>query len=306
VLPGEHNTLDNAVQIKDPAISYAIYGTLHEAGEADYYTVTLRKGDPMEFSVLTPVAGSFAPWLIITGPGISPNGTVPQSVVVPAGETTTVVTGFRSLNPEYEPFTPMAMYKTAMFNGKAQADGKYIVAVYTPIEGGPYSLAAGTVESFTATEWIMLPISVINIRFWQEQSLLLIFGPYLLIIAIGLVLFFLRPGRKKISPAAFCGFLAGLLYIGTSAEILLQTGISLANSTAGLSVLVTMTFAMIALIAGAVAVLNSIRLPELKPIKFRVLMIVIGIVGLLAWSGLIIGPVLAFLAAIITEMDYKF
>ena len=80
VLSGNHNSLATATQISDPAISYAIYGTLHEAGEADYYTVTLRKGDPMDFMVSTPEQGSFAPWLVVSGLGITPQGTVPEGM----------------------------------------------------------------------------------------------------------------------------------------------------------------------------------------------------------------------------------
>ena len=90
VLSGDHNTLATATQIKDPAVSYAIYGTLHEAGEADYYTVTMQKGDPLYFMASTPEQGSFAPWLVIAGPGLPPQGTVPEGIEVPEGDTAVV------------------------------------------------------------------------------------------------------------------------------------------------------------------------------------------------------------------------
>jgi hypothetical protein len=32
VLPGDHNSLATSVHIKDPAVSSAMYGTLHEGG----------------------------------------------------------------------------------------------------------------------------------------------------------------------------------------------------------------------------------------------------------------------------------
>ena len=182
VLSGNHNSLATATQIGDPAISYAIYGTLHEAGEADYYTVTLQKGDPMNFMVSTPEQGSFAPWLVIAGPGILPQGTVPENIELPGGDTAAVVPGVRPLDAEYEPFSPMAMFPTAMYEGTAPADGMYVIAVYTPDDEGPYTLASGKLESFTATEWIMIPVTMIGVRFWQEQPLLLIFGPYLAIL----------------------------------------------------------------------------------------------------------------------------
>jgi hypothetical protein len=56
------------------------------------------------------------------------------------------------LNADYEPFTPIAGYQTAMYDGLAPSTGTYIIAVYTPGEAGPYTLATGTLEAFTASE----------------------------------------------------------------------------------------------------------------------------------------------------------
>ena len=301
VLPGDHNSLATAMQIKDPAITYAIYGTLHEAGEADYYTVSLRKGDMLNFMVNVPLPGNFAPWLVIAGPGLSPQGIVPPGVELPAGDQAVVITGTRPVSADYEPFSPMAMYQTAMYSGKAPADGTYVIAVYTPADGGPYTLATGTLESFTLPEWIMVPVDLIGVRLWQGQSLLLIFGPYLAVLVIGAGLLFRWPGRKPISPASWTGLVAGLLYLGSGTALLIQTGIAVRMAAAGLAVLVTLAFAAIAFGAGAAAVSASVRSPDPTPRKFRVLMAVVGIAGIAAWSGLIIGPVLAFVAALIPD-----
>jgi hypothetical protein len=298
VLSGDHNSLATAMHIKDQAISYAIYGTLHEAGEADYYTVTMRKGDPLTFSVSTPAQGSFAPWLVIAGPGLSPQGTVPATIDLPKKDTAVVVTGVRPLNAEYEPFSPMAMFPTASYEGTAPEDGTYVIAVYTPGDGGPYTLASGKLESFTATEWIMVPVNLIGVRLWQEQSLLLIFGPYLVVLIAGMVLVLRWPGRQRMSTAAWFGLVAGLLYLGSGTATLLQTGIALQMATAGPAVLVTLVLAAIPIGAGAAAVSISLRSSESTPVRFRLQMAAIGIVGLVAWGGLIIGPVLAFVAAL--------
>jgi len=300
VLPGDHNTLATAMPIKDPAITYAIYGTLHEAGEADYYTVFLRKGDTLNFMVNTPVQGSFAPWLVIAGPGLSPQGSVPQGVELPAGDQAVVIRGGRPASADYEPFSPIAIYPTAMYSDKAPADGTYVIAVYTPADGGPYTLATGTLEAFTASEWILVPVDLIGVRLWQGQSLLLIFGPYLAVLVIGAGLV-LRSGRKRMTPAAWSGFIAGLLYIGAGAATLLQTGIALQMTSVSLAVLVTLVFAAIALGTGATAVMMAVRSTEATKRRFRVLMAVIGMAGLAAWAGLIIGPVLAFISALIPD-----
>jgi len=300
VLSGDHNTLATATPIKDPAVSYAIYGTLHEAGEADYYTVTLRKGDPLYFMVSTPEQGSYAPWLIVAGPpALSPQGTVPEGVEVPEGDTAVVVAGVRPLNAEYEPFSPMAIYPIAQYEGTAPADGEYVIAVYTPDVVGPYILASGKLEAFTATEWIMIPVTMIGVRLWQEQSLWLIFGPYFAILIAGIVLILRWPGHQKLNIAAWSGFFAGLLYLGSGTATLLQTGIALQVATAGPAVLITLIIAAIQIGAGTAAVSISLRSTVPTSTRFRIEMVVIGIVGLVAWAGLIVGPLLAFIAALI-------
>jgi hypothetical protein len=299
VLPGDHNSLATAMQIEDPAISYAIYGTLHEAGEADYYRVSLRKGDALNFMVTIPDQGNFTPWLVIAGPGLFPQGTVPPDVEMPAGDPAVVVTGKQPPGADYEPFSPMALYPTAIYAGKAPLDGTYVIAVYTPAGGGPYSLATGTTESFTVSEWIMVPVDLIGVRLWQGQSLVLIFGPYLAVLAIGAGFLFRMPERKRMSPASWSGLVAGLFYLGSGTALLLQTGIALRMAPAGPAVLVTLAFAAIAFGLGAAAVSASIRSPDPALWRFRVLMAVIGIAGLAAWAGLIAGPVLALVTAII-------
>ncbi|MDD1712477.1 MAG: hypothetical protein LUQ69_04830, partial [Methanoregulaceae archaeon] len=283
----------------DPAVSYAIYGTLHEAGEADYYTVTMQKGDPLYFMASTPDQGSFAPWLVIAGPGLPPQGTVPEGIEVPEGDTAVVVTGVRPLNAEYEPFSPMAIFPTALYEGTAPADGTYVIAVYTPDAVGPYTLASGKLESFTATEWIMIPVTMIGVRFWQEQPFWLIFGPYLVVLIAGLALILRWPGHQRMNTASWIGIVAGLLYLGSGAATLLQTIIALQVATADSAVLITLIIAAIQIGAGAAAVYISLNSSDPSSMKFRIQMVIIGIVGLVAWAGLVIGPVLAFAAALI-------
>jgi MFS family permease len=249
----------------------------------------------------TPVQGNFAPWLVIAGPGLSPQGTIPAGVDLPTGDQAAVIVGVRPASADYEPFSPMAMYQTGMYTGKAPEDGTYVIAVYTPAGGGPYSLATGTLETFTIPEWIMVPVDLIGIRLWQGQSLLLIFGPYLAVLVIGTGIFILRPGRKRMTPAAWSGFIAGLVYLGSGAATMLQTGIALLGARAGAAVFVTLVFAAIALGAGAAAVSASIRSPDPTLRRFRGLMAVIGIAGIAAWAGVILGPVLAFASALIPD-----
>jgi hypothetical protein len=97
---------------------------------------------------------------------------------------------------------------------------------------------------------------------------------------------------------AFPGFIAGLLFIGTGLATLLQTGIALQMARAGPVVLVTLAFAAIAFGAGAAAVRLSLHSGEPAGMRSRITMVAIGVVGLAAWAGVIVGPVLAFVTAI--------
>jgi hypothetical protein len=299
VLSGDHNSVATPTPIGDPAISYAFYGTLHEAGEADYYAITLQKGDSMTFMVSTPVQGVFAPWLVVAGPGITLQGPVPEGIELPAGDTSAVVIGVRPPSADYEPFSPMAIFPTASYEGTAPADGSYIVAVYSPEAVGPYTLASGKLESFTVTEWIMIPVTMIWVRLWQEQQLWLIFGPYLAVLIAGIVFILRSPKSQRMSMAAWFALAAGLMFLGSGTATLLQTAIALQLADAGSAVLITLIFAAIPIGAGASAVYLSLNSSEPPSMKFRIQMVVIGIVGLVAWAGLIVGPLLAFVSALI-------
>lgn len=304
VLPGDHATLATAVKIQDPAVSYAIYGTLHKAGEADYYMVDLQQGDFLRFSVSTPVEGAFAPWLVIAGPGIVQQGTVPQTVEVPAGDQAAVVRGVRPAVADFEPFTPIAGFRTANYSSQAPVNSTYMIAVYTPNEGGPYTLAAGTLESFSPIEWVRVPVDVIGIRLWQGQSPLLIGGPYLAMLAIGLLFFSMRQRKERIIPAAWIGLIAGLFFLGSGVATLFQTGIALQLAPAGPLIVVPLVLAGIALGAGSIAVRGSVKAGDSTPGRFRILMLVVGVVGLVAWAGVIIGPMFAFFAALLPKQTW--
>ena len=183
VLSDSHNSLATAAPIEDPAVSYAIYGTLHESRRSRLLHSTMQKGDPMTFMVSTPGTGKSLPrGSSLQGPELPRRALSRRVLRCRQGTRSAVVKGVRPLNADYEPFSPMAIFPTASYEGTAPADGTYVIAVYSPEAVGPYTLASGKLESFTATEWIMIPVTMIGVRLWQEQPLWLIFGPYLVIL----------------------------------------------------------------------------------------------------------------------------
>jgi hypothetical protein len=46
--------LDRASEIHDPTKSWAIYAQLHEGGEAQYYLLSMRKGENITVSLTAP------------------------------------------------------------------------------------------------------------------------------------------------------------------------------------------------------------------------------------------------------------
>jgi hypothetical protein len=94
--------------------------------------------------------------------------------------------------------------------------------------------------------------------------------------------------------------LAGLLYLGTGASTLCQ--MIRALSLTGYTSLATITliFAIIPILLG-IWILRLARpgLPDTR--QGRISLGVAGVLGLVAWAGLLIGPVLAIVAAVIPE-----
>jgi hypothetical protein len=300
-LPPSSPGLSGAVIIPDPAKSYAYYGTLHEPGEADYYAIALNEGDLLHVQISTPDPGPFTPAMAIMGPGISGQDQVPPFVGVPARSGVIVIPGSRPEEASYEPFTPMSMYEIGSFDTNVTAPGTYYIAVYDTGTTGRYILAPGYVEEFSPVEWVTVPLQVISIRFWQGQSFLLIFGPLIATFVIGLlVILRLRPDMYQ-RPSLFfwAGIVAGLLFVASGVTVLVQMGIALATAGPGAFYSLTLLFAFLPIILGILVIWLANRAGT--GTRSRILMAVLGILGLVVWAGWIIGPAIAIIAAFLPD-----
>ncbi|MCM2465887.1 hypothetical protein [Methanoculleus oceani] len=285
----------SAFVIEDPAKSWVVYDTLPEGPAARYYRFRMEEGERIYATLQVPRAGGFVPGMVLAGPGIESSGTVPPYVGVPEGTGAITVPGSLPEEPEYEPFTPSKLYRLARIDTAAPEAGDYTLAVYTSGEGGNYALALGYVESYTAGEWIRVPVDVVAIHRHEGQPLLLIFAPMIAVLVIGAGLLLRR--RRSLSLFALSGAIAGLLYIGSGAMTLMQTAIAAVGTDAGAALLLTLLFAFISVLLGVWALLVAFR----KPVGAgeRIAMAVLGVLGLVTWAGLVIGPLLAFVAAIL-------
>jgi hypothetical protein len=143
ITTGDNEAIETATHIHDPLKSWAVYAELREGGVANYFEFEMEQGQRLRLSLFTPRESAFTPGLVVMGPGIEPQGTVPAFVTVPAGLDARVVEGQRPDRGSYEPFTPSALYELADLDTTVTAAGTYYVAVYEPTNGGRYGLAVG-------------------------------------------------------------------------------------------------------------------------------------------------------------------
>ncbi len=293
-------SLAEAVVIEDPLKSWVLYEELHEGGEVRYYAMELDAGDRLTVTLFIPRAekDEFLPSLVLMGPGLNGTGEIPAGVEVPNASGTLLVPGRLPTQAGYEPFTPASYYYLLDVDTTAPQHGLYYLAVYESTSGGKYGLAVGYREEFTAEEWILLPFSLVSIRLWEGQSVALIFAPLLLTLLIGLGFLFWKRRRLITSVSGLTGSLAGLLFIGTGAMTLVQTAYALSVAASGSAVL-SLAFGIIPIVLGVVLLRQLARSSETLSFKSRAIIAACGLGGLLVWAGLVAGPVLAFLTAVL-------
>lgn len=310
----ENINLETATYIRDPLKSWAIYGELQQGGEAHYYRFNMKKDQRLRLLLFIPFTTSngknnnennntiFMPELAIMGPGIRSKEKIPDYVEKPEGAGVMVVAGKRPEQAVYEPFTPDSHYEIADLDMNISEDGTYYVAVYNPFQGGRYGLAIGYQEEFKVGEWIMVPVNIIRIHQWEGQSLAFILAPMVAIVIIGCGYIFWQ--RKKGNMAFYSSFgllgsVAGFLYVGSGAIMLVQMLIALSRTALTSSVIITILLILLPLITGSAMMHVAMQAGGGREMKARLKMGMLGIVGLIIWAGLLIGPFLAILVNIL-------
>ena len=298
---GENTGLDAATVIDQPEKSFVIYGHLHEPGDVAYYRFDMSAGQKLHASLMTSGKGAPVPDLIIMGPSLLSFGIPPASLIVPHDTGVIVINGRPPQVPGYEPFTPSATFEVASYSMPVQATGTYYVAVHTSGGEQGYSLAPGFKEEFSATEWLFVPVNVIGIHVWEGQSPFVVLAPCIALVLLGGALQLWQQKRRGIHRSLFswCAILAGLLYLGGATITLTQMVRALSLTGFSPSCMITLIFAAIPIALGVWALRAGMRASHPLPVSARISMGVIGLLGLLFWAGLIVGPVIAFVAAIV-------
>jgi hypothetical protein len=169
----ENDSLETALEIPNPTKSWTLYRELHEKGEAEYYRLHLHEGEKFVISVYIPRNSEpdFVPNLIVMGPNIEEIAPAPITLEIPENSEATLIKGSKPEAPDYEPFTPASYYFTAEYRADVTVEGDYYFAITSDQGEGRYGIAVGYVETFTLTEWIMIPIDVINIHRWYLDNI---------------------------------------------------------------------------------------------------------------------------------------
>ncbi|MDD1719437.1 MAG: hypothetical protein LUQ25_05215 [Methanoregulaceae archaeon] len=303
VLP-DVNGSPGAVLVEDTMKSIALYGRLHTPGEADYFALPMEAGSLLRVSLSTPDPGPFSPLLVVMGPALPENDTLPGSIVVPGGYRSMVIPGSKGPDAEYEPFTPMSTYQVSEYTFSVDTPAIYYVAVYSEDLPGNYILATGVREEFTLTEWTLIPIGVLAIRMWERQNPVLFLGPVVFTVLFGLILTMkgalsgMRPGA-----AGGCAIIAGLLYAGSGFSTMAEMFAAL--SVSGISSLALVTAALVAvqILLGILAL--HIALRGSMQARARTGMAAIGIAGLVFWAGFLIGPIIALLSVVLPDRRFE-
>jgi hypothetical protein len=305
--PRDNGSPETALAVPNPSKSWVFYDRVPTDGAA-YYSVDLDAGDRLVLSLFTPHSGEFTPSLVLMSPAIEGRNHVPDAVTVPEGYGARVIQGERPDEAEYEPFTPASFYSTVSYDRPVEADGTYLVAVYgADQERGPVGVVVGFEESFSVVEYLTVPIDRHRIHLWEGQSPGLVLGPGLIVLLGGLGALVRRLSGPNLTVRSLVG-VAAVLFLAEAAGTVVQTGVALTESGPAFGALLTVAFVVVPAGIGAWllrrAFDDEFGTPRTAdglapPLRTRATLVGVGVLGSLTWGGILIGPALAILAAVL-------
>jgi hypothetical protein len=303
---GDNESIGKATFVPDPTKSWALFAQLNSDGDAQYYTFTITTGQKIHVTMYKSMRSedaNFNPRLVIIGPDVTAQGSIPTKITVPTGSNARLVTQTQPI-PTYEPFSPSTFTGLADETLENPTPGKYYLVVYEQSDaptGGHYGLAIGDRETYTVDEWILIPFNLMNIYQWEGQSLPIILVPMIATLIIGFILVTWRFKKQcnLINPMAWLGAIAGLTFIGTGATALYQMLAAATHVTVGAEAIVTLIFAIVPLVIGLITLRLSIVKSDKVSVKKRVYYVILGVAALFMWAGLLIGPLLALVSSVL-------
>lgn len=303
IFPEENHDPAHAYQIDNPTKSWAVYTTLDHTDKGDYYKFMMSRGDKIEITLMTsesPSVSGFLPSFALMIPGSSEKNSVPSYIEVPAGYGTMVVNGTDPGRAWYEPFSPGWLYDLADLTINATQDGIYYIVVYDNAQKtGNYALPVGYVESYTPTEFILIPYNVHTVYRWEGQNLFVTYLPLILVLAIGGIVVYWRSRQGKVPKGAskWLAAFAGLAFLGTTIGTIYQMCLALGETGYTTGMFITLIFIVIGIVLGVLILMYALREKPTLTVRRRVSLVAIGLLALVCWAGLYIGTILAIIAA---------
>jgi len=298
---GDNESLDNATVIPDPTKSWAIYGELHEGGEAQYYKFDINKGETIYVMLGISTAHSedkFTPGLVLMGSSLSSEGQVPDYVEVPSGVSTMVLNGTRPSKATYEAFTPSMFINLVEIEIQAPDKGTYYLAVQDPYSGGRYVLAVGSKEEFSFQDILGLPLAIMQIYQWEGQDQLVVWAPLIATIVFGLLFILWRRGVPK-TLFAWAGIIAGLFFLGSGMLTLFEMVAAILQTGIVSEVIITILFALVRLTLGVLTIRITLSKKGKIGLVTRLALVVMAVVAFVMWTGFYFGPALAVLTSVL-------
>lgn len=309
--PGE--SLETAVEIPDPTKSYVIYSELHDDGHSQYFTFEMEAGERLRTTLMIPTeyaSQSFRPVLVLMGPGLANSSNISEHttehVEVPEGAGI-ILFDETAMHPEYEGFTPSSFYLLENVDIIIPESGVFYLAVYDEAAHGRYAITIGYRETFTLDEWLLVPFNVIAIHEWEGQNLALILAPLIIAVPVGLFLVQrnLTEEERISDTKIWIGLIGSLLIIGSGILIFYQMVWAALMVPANAQVLVTAIFGIIPVVLGYMGLQITLRLNSNLVMKDIAKLIIVGVISLFVWGGHIVGPVLIFIAGLISIIQIR-
>ncbi len=161
------DTTETAQIIQGPQRLQRFFGSLQRKDDVDYFTMTLKKGDPIHLAMDIPAKDeNFYPTIILFGPGLP---TPDQDPVIPIGDgngmiVTSDETDQRPTHFDLYALTTFAQGPT--IDTVAPKDATYGIAVRSPNGNkGRYILTTGTTNIFTWSDFMDQFIAALQVLF---------------------------------------------------------------------------------------------------------------------------------------------
>ena len=172
-----HRDFDSALQIPDHKISWAVYENLG-TDEAKFYTFDAKKGDSFYASIVIPkIQGleEYSPSMLI----MDSENEFKEKILF--------VGNFPS-KEFYEPFGQVTYWERQEVRLNIPNDGKYFIIVNDEKgQSGKYSLAIGTIEDFSAIDFVtILPTAWLETKIFFNDTNAIIYFVLVLVLIFGI------------------------------------------------------------------------------------------------------------------------